>query len=213
MTGDDQGGYQGGDQDDCSAVREAVADARRKAAAALARLAEAGCGGPAQSGSVWWCRCPVCSATATPRPNSPTDPDSSRAKHSRSRSLQPSMLTAATRSCSPGSSPMMAAGSNQDPFCRRHHRGKTLRTMTGSRLRRLQELAPRHGKGLSTFAGDEGGESARPPVGVQLAEHGSPALETTMASTGACPTPNATDASTNHYKPEWQPDGRQSSGG
>jgi hypothetical protein len=33
------------------------------------------------------------------------------------------------------------SGSNLDPFCRRHHRGKTSCTMTASPLRRLQELA------------------------------------------------------------------------
>ena len=37
--------------------------------------------------------------------------------------------------------------------------------------------------------------------------HGSPASETTTASTGPCPTPNTTDASTNHYPPEWPPEG------
>jgi len=40
MTGDDQDGDQGEGQHDSSAAREAVADARREAAAALARLAE-----------------------------------------------------------------------------------------------------------------------------------------------------------------------------
>ena len=41
MTGDDQDGDQNGDQHDSTTARQAVADARREAAAAAARLAEA----------------------------------------------------------------------------------------------------------------------------------------------------------------------------
>jgi hypothetical protein len=39
--------------------------------------------------------------------------------------------------------------------------------MTGSPLRRLQELAARHVRVLSVFASDEGGESRGLPVRVQ----------------------------------------------
>jgi hypothetical protein len=44
----------------------------------------------------------------------------------------------------------VTSGRNMDPFCRRHHRGKTSCTMTGGPLRRLQELAPGSVEGLRT---------------------------------------------------------------
>ena len=133
------------------------------------------CGGPGSCGSVWWCRCPVCSVTATPRPSSRTDPGSSTVRCCGNRSPRPSTRIVAISCCSPDSSPTIAAGSpehgrypstrlaqaitiragtcryptctvpadrcdldhhepvpkgttsgrNMDPFCRRHHRGKT----------------------------------------------------------------------------------------
>ena len=103
------------------------------------------------------------------------------------------------------------SGTNMDPFCRRHHRGKNLMHYDGQPASPTAGARARHGKGLSTFAGDEGGESGRPHVRVQLAEPGTPASETTTASTGPCPTPNTTDASTNHYPPD-EPRSRTLSG-
>ena len=135
------------------------------------------CDGPAQSGSVWWCRYPACSTTATPQPNSPTAPDSSperrcgntsptpstriprpgavhptphrrprpAPRHHRTRPL-PLHLPSRShhhprrnlplpdlhrprqplRPRPPRTAPRgRTSGTNIDPFCRRHHRGKT----------------------------------------------------------------------------------------